>query len=145
VTNIAFHFGASDRLAYVCRLLRKASAAGARVAVLADRPTLEQIDADLWAVGATDFVPHCLYPADQAVAARSSVGLHESAFELKDHFPVLLNLMEGVPEGFDAFDRVIEVVSQDEADRQQARLRWKAYSARGYIITRHDIASRAEV
>lgn len=142
MTDIAFHFGAPDRLAYVCRLLRKATATGARVLVVADAATLERLDVDLWGVAATDFVPHCRYPADPVLVARSSVALTDSARGQHADFSVLLNMSENVPDGFAEFKRVIEVVSQDEADRQQARVRWKAYAALGYSITRHDIASR---
>ena len=45
-----------------------------------------------------------------------------------------------MPEGFDRFKRLIEVVSTDEADRNRARKRWKLYTAQGYAITRHDLA-----
>jgi DNA polymerase-3 subunit chi len=52
----------------------------------------------------------------------------------------LLNLQDDVPAGFDAFSRVVEIVSLDEHDRRQARLRWKRYTDLGYAITQHDIA-----
>jgi DNA polymerase III subunit chi len=52
---------------------------------------------------------------------------------------VLVNLSQKVPEGFDAYERVIEVVSQEDTDRQSARLRWKYYSEGGYDIVRHDL------
>jgi DNA polymerase-3 subunit chi len=54
-----------------------------------------------------------------------------------------VNLSHAVPEGFDAFERVIEVVSQDEADKQSARLRWKHYAERGLDIVRHDLQAAA--
>ncbi|MFZ3129456.1 MAG: DNA polymerase III subunit chi, partial [Rhodoferax sp.] len=66
MTEVAFHFGAPDRLAYVCRLLRKAVGSGARVVVLADTDVVQQIDADLWALSATDFVAHCTSAAESS-------------------------------------------------------------------------------
>jgi DNA polymerase-3 subunit chi len=51
----------------------------------------------------------------------------------------LVNLGEQVPAGFERFERVIEVVSLDEQDRQMARSRWKHYAEHGYAITRHDL------
>ena len=59
------------------------------------------------------------------------------------HTQVLLNLGVDVPEGFERFDRLIEVVSLDDADRLGARSRWKHYADRGYAITRHDLALKA--
>ncbi|MEK9802900.1 MAG: DNA polymerase III subunit chi [Curvibacter sp.] len=44
-----------------------------------------------------------------------------------------------MPDGFEQYERVIEVVSLDEDDRLQARARWKQYTARGYTIQRHDL------
>jgi DNA polymerase III subunit chi len=56
------------------------------------------------------------------------------------HQQVLVNLGEPVPEGFERFERLIEVVTKDEEDRQRARRRWKHYADRGYAITRRDLA-----
>jgi len=47
-----------------------------------------------------------------------------------------------VPEGFERFERLIELVAQEDGDRQQARARWKHYADRGYAIQRHDLAQR---
>lgn len=140
MTEVAFHFGAPDRLAYVCRLLRKAVGSGARVVVLADRDGVQQIDADLWALSATDFVAHCTGGAESSVQNRSPVVLVSDLAQATGPRQVLLNLAESVPEGFDQFERLIEVVSKDGADRDPARRRWKQYTERGYTITRHDLA-----
>ena len=56
---------------------------------------------------------------------------------------MLVNLGAGIPEGFEGFERLIEVVTVEEDDRQQARQRWKHYADRGYAITRHDRAREA--
>lgn len=140
MTEVAFHFGAPDRLAYVCRLLRKAVGSGARVVVLADPDGVQQIDADLWALSATDFVAHCTSGAESSVQNRSPVVLVSDLAQATGPRQVLLNLAESVPEGFDQFERLIEVVSKDGADRDPARRRWKQYTERGYTITRHDLA-----
>jgi DNA polymerase-3 subunit chi len=60
-------------------------------------------------------------------------------------FPVLVNLGDSVPEGFDTFKRVIEVVSLEDDDRQQARVRWKQYTSLGYEIERHDLKLKAGI
>jgi DNA polymerase-3 subunit chi len=143
VTEVAFHFGAPDRLAYTCRLLRKATATGARLLVRASEDTRAALDLALWNVGATDFVTHCDATANDAVRSRSSVLLLDALAALQPEFPILVNLAEDVPTGFEQFARVIEIVSTDEQDRNLARLRWKHYIERGYTITRHDLKSRA--
>ena len=142
MTEVAFHFGAADKLAYACRLLRKASATGARLTVVADVATLQRLDAELWAVGATDFVSHCSSQAPESMQARSAVLLTRQLGAADASRQVLVNLGAEVPEGFADFARVIEIVSADEDDRQSGRQRWKQYSQQGYTITRHDLVAK---
>ena len=138
MTEVAFHFNAPDSLNYACRLLRKAVGSGAKVVVTGAPDTLRELDALLWTFSATDFVPHCLADSEAHVVAASPVVLATSIASTA-HQQVLLNLGRLVPEGFDRFERVIELVGQDEQQRQLARARWKQYTDRGYAITRHDL------
>ena len=139
MTQVAFHFGAPDKLAYACRLLRKASATGARVLVVADAAHCQRLDEQLWAVSPTDFVSHCVVSASASQVGRASVLLTHGGGARPAGMSVLVNLGHEMPSGFDAFKRVIEVVSLDDADRQQARARWKQYTSLGYDIERHDL------
>jgi DNA polymerase III subunit chi len=138
MTEVAFHFNAPDKLAYACRLLRKAVGNGSKVVVTAETGVLKQLDTLLWTFSQLDFVPHALMSGDAGVVAASPVILGESAANTP-HQQVLLNLGPQVPEGFERFERLIEVVSQDESDRQLARSRWKQYADLGFTITRHDL------
>lgn len=140
MTEIAFHFGAPDKLAYACRLLRKAAGSGAKVQVLGDESTIAQLDADLWALSPADFITHCTIASDASVRERSSVLLTTEVQQTGEVREVLVNLGQSVPDCFTAFKRLIEVVSTDGADRDVARRRWKFYSEQGYAITRHDLA-----
>lgn len=141
MTEVAFHFNAPDKVAYACRLLRKAVSTGARVIVTAEPHALQQLDAALWSFSAVDFVPHCRQSADALVVAASPVILADAA-TAAPHQQILLNLGQAVPDGFERFERLIEVVGLDHEDRQLARNRWKHYADRGYAITRHDLAAK---
>ena len=141
MTEVAFHFGAPDKLAYTCRLLRKAVASGAKVTVLADPGVCDQLDVDLWAVGAVDFVPHCQEDAADAVRRHSPVLLSSnSALVDASGDRVLVQLLHPQPSSVQSFRRVVEIVSLDEEDRAKARLRWRAYAASAVPIQRHDLA-----
>jgi DNA polymerase III subunit chi len=141
MTEVAFHFNAPDKLGYACRLLRKAVAKGSKVVVTGDSRLLHDLDAALWTFAPLEFVPHCQGEGSSpAVLAASPVVLAGSPASAP-HQQVLVNLGEAVPAGFERFERLIEVVTADEADRLQARQRWKHYAARGYAIVRHDRAS----
>lgn len=139
MTDVAFHFNAPDRLAYACRLIRKAVGSGAKLLVTGSSKTLEQLDAALWTMSPVDFVPHCYLAADALVTAASPVVLSLST-QSSSHQHVLLNLGQLAPEGFDRFERVIEIVGADDEGLQSARRRWKYYADLGYTITRHDLA-----
>jgi DNA polymerase-3 subunit chi len=139
VTELAFHFGAPDKLAYTCRLLRKAVGSGAKVVVLAAADTTAQLDADLWALSPTEFVPHCVADAGEPVRGRSPVVMVSDLQQAPEMADVLVNLTDTVASGFERFARVIEVVSTDTADRDLARQRWRQYTEQGYTIARHDL------
>lgn len=143
MTEVAFHFNAPDKLGYACRLLRKAVASGAKVVVTGAPGLLRELDTALWTFSALDFVPHCYAGAAAgAVVEASPVVLADTA-RSAPHQQVLVNLGQGVPEGFERYERLIEVVTIEEDDRLQARQRWKHYADRGYAITRHDRAREA--
>jgi DNA polymerase-3 subunit chi len=59
------------------------------------------------------------------------------------HHHVLLNLGHELVKGFEAFERIIEIVTNDEQDKSQARIRWKHYADRGYPLQRHDLSAKA--
>lgn len=138
MTEVAFHFNAPERLSYACRLLRKAVGSGAKVVVTGDADTLAELDAALWSFSATDFVPHCDLEAGPEVRACSPVIL-AAALASTPHQEVLLNLGQCVPEGFENYQRVIELVGTGDEERQRARVRWKQYTDLGYEIVRHDL------
>ncbi|MFM7331880.1 MAG: DNA polymerase III subunit chi [Brachymonas sp.] len=143
MTAIAFHFNAPNKLAYACRLLRKACGAGSSVAVVAEEAGLAQLDEQLWSFSALDFVPHVrMGRMPVAQQAQTPVWLCETAVQGNGR-QVLVNLTPQVLQGFEQFERLIEVVSLDDADRQQARSRWKYYTERGYEIVRHDLKLQA--
>ena len=142
MTEVAFHFNVPDKVGYACRLLRKATAAGSKVVVTGEPDLLRTLDTELWTFSPLEFIPHChAASSEPEVVAASPVLLADSP-RGTPHQQVLVNLGGAVPEGFERFERLIELVTQDEGDRQQARGRWKHYADRGYAITRHDIAGR---
>ena len=141
MTDVAFHFGTVDKVAYVSRLLRKATAAGERVLVLSDPITTEALDLALWNVSPTDFVTHCTLPVSDAMASRSSVVIAHQVPARGALPPFCVNLGQPAPSNLAQFGRLVEVVSTDEEDRQAARARWKHYSALGLTISRHDVSA----
>ena len=142
MTEVDFHFNVPDKLVYACRFLRKASHRGVPVAVTAPVDVLRQLDVLLWTFSAHEFVPHAMATDEVHVKAASPVLLCELATEAA-HRQILLNLGDLVPAGFEQFERVIEIVSEEDmSDRHAARGRWKHYASTGLKLTRHDIATK---
>jgi DNA polymerase-3 subunit chi len=141
MTEVAFHFHIPDKLNYACRLLRKAYAAGGPVGVVAGAETLRALDGARWSFSALEFIPHCSVAAPERVLAATPIVLASDCAQLP-HAGVLVHLGQAVPNGFERFERLIELVGDAEDDRAHARLRWRHYAERGYNITRHDVAAR---
>lgn len=147
MTEVAFHFNAPDKVGYACRLLRKAVASGARVVVTGEPALLRTLDVALWSFSPLDFIAHCHNPKDATMRDASAVVLADSLPELAPDMaqrPVLLNLGQEVPAGFERFERLIEVVTLQDEDRASARGRWRHYADRGYAIKRHDLALKEQ-
>ena len=138
-TQVAFHFNAPDKLDYACRFVRKAMRREVPVTVVAPMELLRQLSARLWKLAGQDFLAHAVEGDDDAIFALSPVVLVSRA-TLSQHRALLLNLGTAVPEGFEAFDKLVEVVSSwDDEDRQCARQRWRHYQQLGHAIERHDL------
>ena len=60
-TRIDFHSNVADKLNYACRLIRKARAANCKVIVYHPvQQELQRIDAALWTLEDTGFLPHVM-------------------------------------------------------------------------------------
>lgn len=146
MTRIDFAFGAADRLRAACQAARKRYQAGQRLVVYcADGARLAAFDRMLWAFDDTSFVPHVL--ASDPLAADTPVILtaappQPAAAGGEAGEPWLLNLDDDCPPGYDGFARVLEIVSDDPADRQAARQRWRSYQSAGHAPHSHDLAGR---
>jgi DNA polymerase-3 subunit chi len=139
MTSIDFYFNAGDRLQVACRLAGKAMAQNKRVLIYApDADTASRIDRLLWTWPATGFVPHCA--AADPLAGETPVLIAADA-ESPGGCHVLLNLSAACPPHFERFERLLEVVGADDAERQAGRGRYRYYRDRGYAIANHDLAA----
>ena len=142
MTEVQFHVNVPDSVHYACRLLRKALRKGVRLAVTGPAATLAELDRALWVFEADEFLPHvsvrdaALTPAQQ----RAPVWLVEDARH-GAAMPVLVNLGAPVTAGFEAYPRVIEIVSTDDEERLAGRQRWRDYLALGCTPVKHEVAA----
>jgi DNA polymerase-3 subunit chi len=124
-----------DPLLLVCELAKKAFESGQPTLILArSLDQAEQLDEKLWEFDADAFVPHqiagdeddaitpiLIVPPDSTTADRVFV----------------INLRDECAPGL--FERVLEVVPADEAQRLGSRERWKTYKAAGFEVAKRDM------
>lgn len=143
MTRVDFAFDADGRVQQAARSILRHVARGARLFVYCDDPErMSQIDQALWSTGDTSFVPH--EQLTSASAETLPVNLVDQA-----GWPLvaariseadwLVNLDDDCPPEPTLFSRVLEIVSRDEADRQQARHRWRQYQALGLDLHAHQL------
>lgn len=141
MTSVDFYFNAADKLQVACRLAGKAMAQGKRLLIYAPQAdTAQRIDRLLWTWQATGFVPHCA--AHDPLASETPV-LIASVAEADATCEVLLNLAPDTPPAFERYERLLELVAQDDEDRRAARERYRFYRERGYRIADHDLGGEA--
>src|SRR5690606_10645430 len=122
VTRIDFYHDAEDRLAIACRLVAKAVQQKLRVVVYSpDAAIADAIDRMLWTTPPIAFVPHCR--ADHRLAAETPVLISGDDTPCPGHDHLLVNLHAEWPPSFARFQRLIEIVGRDDADKKQARAR----------------------
>lgn len=147
MTQVDFYFNAADVFSVTQRLIAKAlkAKANATVVVAADTATLTAFDAYLWAFDAASFVPHVMATdalADQTPVLLSTVANDASGDVPHSHYGLLIQMGLTVPQRFARFERVIELVSSDEASVLKGRERYTWYKQRGYPMSHLDLAKR---
>lgn len=138
MTAIEFLHGAPDRVQSAAQWLQQAW--GRRQAVLVyvpDAETATRLDRVLWTQPALSFLPHC--NAASPLAAETPILLTDQ-LDAPPHDGCLLNLSNELPPSFARFERLVEIVSTDDADRLPARERFKFYRDRGYATESRDIS-----
>lgn len=133
MTRIDFHSNVADKIAFTCRLVRKARAAQCTAVIVGTDRELNALDEALWTFSDKDFLPHVM--ADDALAAQTPVILATNDVQEFPHYQVLINLTAQTPTQFARFERMLEIVSTSAEDKSAGRERYRFYQQRGYPLT----------
>ncbi len=143
MTRISFYFNADDALDLTHRLIKKARQQGLYCLVYTDDAArAEQIDQHLWVADPLGFVPHTLCEDGNANETPVLIGSRPDPLPRCN---LLINLSAQPPACLGRFDRMIEIVTRESADREKARERYRHYQSRGYSLENHDLAAKAKV
>ncbi|MCE5231964.1 MAG: DNA polymerase III subunit chi [Mizugakiibacter sp.] len=126
---------AAEPLRLVCELAKKALAAKQPMLVLVrSLEQAEALDELLWAFDEDAFIPHQI--AGDEDDADTAVLIVPPGFDAFDR-PLVINLRDACAEG--RYERVLEVVAADPAEREGSRARWSEYKRRGFEVAKHDM------
>lgn len=144
MTRIDFYVLADSsvesRMEFACRLTQKAQQMGSRVYIAVDdKQQAQQLDQLLWSFRPESFVPHDC-EGESALHTPVLVGFGE---DCSDHHDLLINLKSNIPDYFSRFERLVEIVCQQEQVLTQTREHFTFYRERGYPIQSHDMRKRA--
>lgn len=141
MTRIDFHTNIPDKLAYACRLARKAYSAKAKIVLLAeDAAQAAALNEALWTLSNIDFLPHVM--ADDPLAPETPIIITDSEAAALPHHEMLVNLTRRTPSNVAEFARVFEIISIDESDAAAGRQRYVAYKKQSYPLT-HFVAGQS--
>ena len=141
MTEITFYTHAEDPLDVARRIAAKAYGQGRQVMIYApDAVVADAIDRLLWTTPALGFVPHCRDSDALAGETPVLIGTNADALRSAD---VMINLHAEQPPTFARFERLVEIVGQDEAGLEPGRARYRFYQARGYALKTQDLRQHA--
>lgn len=129
--------GVEARNRFACRLMEKAYLQGEHVYLHCnDSVELEQLDKLLWTFRDISFVPHARTGEETAEQAAVVLG-HENI--PADENNILLNFASDVPDDYQRFQRIIEIVPQEPTLKQRLRDHYRTYRDAECELTTHEI------
>ncbi len=127
----------NGRALLACRLADKAYGLGHTVYVFtASEARAAALDDLLWTFRQDSFVPHERYPL---VGEEGSPVLVGTAAPATVEAQVLINLADALPEGFERYERVVELVDQHPEVLAQSRERFRQYREQGCAPETHKL------
>ena len=152
MTQVDFYIlpdGPEDgRLRLACRLADKAVQSKLGVFVLAKTEAdARKLDELLWTVTQNSFLPHrYVWDTDEAAVEEPIlIGCLERAHSAPTEqatgmrWDLMINLSDEVPETFERYQRLAEVVDGEPERRERGRERYRYYRDRGYALKAHQL------
>lgn len=127
----------NGRALLACRLADKAYSLGHTVYLLAaSEAQATALDDLLWTFRQDSFIPHERYPLAGEEASPVLVG---TILPTEAGARVLINCADRLPEGFERYERVVELVDQNPEVLAKSRERFKQYRERGLAPETHKL------
>ncbi len=125
------------RQVFACRLIEKAYSQGNQIYIHTDSAEQsQQIDELLWTFRADSFIPHQHMNEANTEQCPILIGHDDTPPRLMN---LLVNLSPQHPRFFSQFERVAEIINDDEHLKEQGRERYRFYQQRGYQLDTHKL------
>lgn len=140
MTKIDFYVGKTSslqaRLMLACKVVTKAYQQQLPTYIHTDSAaTSQRMDDLLWKFSDMAFIPHALAP----VREQNAPILIGHDHEPMENCGLLINLSNEVPGFFSRFERLAEILDQEEPVIQAGRKRYQFYRDRGYNLDYHQL------
>ncbi len=127
----------NGRALLACRLADKAYGLGHTVYILAaSEAQAVALDDLLWTFRQDSFIPHERYPLASEESSPVLVGMVSPA---DANAQILINFTDKLPEGFERYERVVELVDQNPEVLAKSRERFRQYRERGCAPETHKL------
>lgn len=143
-TRVDFAFNADHRLRAACHSIQKHYIVGNQIIVYTqDLKRLEHFNNLLWGFQTTAFIPHAY--CHEPISNQAPIILSNQSPDLLLGIlnkPWLLNLDLACPPSAEKFERILEIVSNHEQDKDAARSRWMQYTEMGFDVRGHNLQQK---
>ena len=124
---------------FVCRLTEKAWSQNNTVYIHTQNESLsKKYDELLWTFSENSFVPHQIMGTENS--EKTVLIGHQTEVDITGHHDVLINLNHTAPSFFSQFERVAEIINNDEISKVKGRERYQFYRDRGYALETHKMS-----
>lgn len=127
------------RQAFACRLVQKTRQLGHQIYIHChDEASAIAMDKLLWSFQDNSFLPHRMINGGGAECP-VEIGFSDDANAPGEHHDLLINLGLAVPAFFSRFERMAEIVVQENTVLEATRSNYRYYSQKHYPLHRHDL------
>ena len=122
---------------FACRLAEKAYKKNYNIIIQTkSNETTQKIDDQLWSFRNDSFIPHEIIE-NEIDASKKSIII--SSYHQHQTSAILINLSNLINKKSDRFERIIEIVPNDNEAKKEARVRFKQYRDMGHEVISHII------
>lgn len=129
-----------DRQIFACQLTERALLSGHKVLLyLEDKQSASAMNQLLWEWKPEAFIPHAPFINHQDATKHIEPVMLGWEEHIGEHFDILINLAQNVPNRFSQFERLLEIVVQEPEVLQKSRDKYRFYKHRGFYIKNNDL------